>query len=70
MPAIHDISLPISESLAVWPGDPHVTISQSRDIAKGAEVTVSQLSLGAHVGTHVDAPMHFLAEGAAEIAAG
>ncbi len=60
---IHDISLPISESIAVWPGDPQVTISQSSHIAKGDNSTVSQLTLGAHTGTHVDAPAHFFEDG-------
>lgn len=61
---IYDISLPISESLAVWPGDPPVDIRQSLHLEKGDNATVSVLTLGAHVGTHVDAPMHFIPDGA------
>lgn len=61
---IYDISLPISESLAVWPGDLPVDIRQSSHLAKGDNATVSVLTLGAHVGTHVDAPMHFIPNGA------
>ena len=60
---IHDISLPISESLAVWPGDSGVNIKQSSHIAKGDLATVSSLSFGAHTGTHVDAPAHFILNG-------
>ncbi len=60
---IYDISLPISDSLAVWPGDPPVNISQSSHIAKGDIATISLLNFGAHTGTHVDAPAHFILNG-------
>ena len=57
---IYDISLPISESLVVWPGDPPVRIAQPHHLDRGDEATVSHLDMGAHVGTHVDAPVHFV----------
>lgn len=60
---IYDISLPISESLVVWPGDPPVRITQPFHLDRGDEATVSRLDMGAHVGTHVDAPVHFVPGG-------
>jgi arylformamidase len=60
---IHDISLPISESLIVWPGDPGVKITQLRHLDKGDMATVTRLDMGAHTGTHVDAPCHFIPGG-------
>jgi len=60
---IHDISLPISGSLIVWPGDPEVKITQTSRLDKGDTATVSRLDLGAHTGTHVDAPCHFVPGG-------
>jgi arylformamidase len=60
---IHDISLPISESLVVWPGDPPVRITQPLHLDRGDEATVSHLDIGAHTGTHVDAPAHFVRGG-------
>jgi arylformamidase len=57
---IHDISLPISESLVFWPGDPPVHVSHRSHLDRGDVATVSRLHLGAHSGTHVDAPIHFL----------
>jgi arylformamidase len=60
---IHDISLPISESLVVWRGDPPVRITQPLHLDRGDEATVSHLDLGAHTGTHVDAPAHFIPGG-------
>lgn len=61
---IYDISLPISESLAVWPGDPSISIRRVQDQREGDPATVSELSMGAHTGTHVDAPCHFISGGA------
>lgn len=61
---IHDISLPISESMVVWPGDSPVIIRQTSQFAEGDDATVSELSLSAHTGTHVDAPAHFIPGGA------
>ena len=61
---IHDISLPLSESLVVWPGDPPVRITRPSHLDRGDPYTVSRLELGAHVGTHVDAPAHFVRGGA------
>lgn len=60
---IYDISLPISESLVVWPGDSPVKIGQSSHLERGDRNTVSRLTLGAHTGTHVDAPAHFILHG-------
>jgi arylformamidase len=61
---IHDISLPVSESLVVWPGDPSIRITQPSHLDRGDVATVSRLEFGAHTGTHVDAPAHFVRGGA------
>ena len=58
-----DISLPISESLAVWPGDPPIRITQPAHLDRGDMLTITRLDMGAHTGTHVDAPAHFIAGG-------
>jgi arylformamidase len=60
---IHDISLSISESLIIWPGDPGVKITQPYHLDKGDVATVTRLDMGAHTGTHVDAPAHFVPGG-------
>ena len=62
--AIYDISLPISEALVVWPGDPPIRISQPSHLERGDLATLTRLDLGAHTGTHVDAPAHFVRGGA------
>src|SRR3989475_10387337 len=35
-----------------------------KDMRKGDKLTLSVYSMGAHSGTHIDAPMHFVANGA------
>jgi arylformamidase len=57
---IYDVSVGISPQMPVWPGDPPVKLERTREIAKGANANVSRLELGVHVGTHVDAPSHFI----------
>ena len=61
--AIYDISLTIQADMPVWPGDPPVEVKQVEFIDQGANANVSRLALGAHTGTHVDAPHHFLNDG-------
>jgi arylformamidase len=57
---IYDLSLGISPDLPVWPGDPPVRLERVSSIADGANANVSTLHCGVHVGTHVDAPLHFI----------
>lgn len=56
----YDISLTIHPDLPVWPGEPAVKLERIRQIETGDTANVTHLSMGAHVGTHVDAPYHFL----------
>ena len=57
---IHDLSVGISPTLPIWPGNPGVEIVRMQNMDKGDHANVSRLSLGAHTGTHVDAPVHFI----------
>ncbi len=65
-----DLSHPLDVATPPWPGDPWLGIEAVDAIpaAGGAEdpaahVNVSALRIGAHLGTHVDAPAHFFREG-------
>jgi arylformamidase len=62
---IYDISLTISPSLPTWPGDPGLVLKQIESMDKGAHVNVTHLSAAVHLGTHVDAPRHFVNAGSA-----
>jgi arylformamidase len=57
---IYDISLTISPSMPVWPGDPAVELTQVQSMDKGDHINMTKLAMSAHTGTHVDAPHHFL----------
>jgi len=58
-----DISVPLHNGMVHWPGDAPFNRTQTLHIAKGDECNLSQISSSAHVGTHMDAPRHFLKDG-------
>jgi arylformamidase len=64
MTKIFDVTVPLSADLPVFPGDPPFEIESTHRIADGAAYNLAHISLGVHSGTHVDAPYHFLADGA------
>jgi arylformamidase len=47
----------------VYEGDAPMKFEFVKDMRKGDPLTLSVYSLGAHSGTHIDAPMHFVREG-------
>src|SRR5881628_4045753 len=49
----------------VYAGDAPMKFDFLKDMRKGDKLTLSVYSMGAHSGTHIDAPMHFVATGAA-----
>ena len=58
-----DISLPISENTPVWEGDKHPEFNTITSIEKGDPYNSTSIRIGAHTGTHIDAPRHFLENG-------
>jgi arylformamidase len=61
---IYDISVPITPGeTPTYPGDPGLEVGAWSAIARGDRANVSVLNFGAHTGTHIDAPAHFI-EGA------
>lgn len=48
----------------VYEGNAPLEFRFMQDMRKGDPVTLSAFSLGAHSGTHIDAPMHFIRDGA------
>lgn len=59
----YDVSLLISDDMLVWPGDPGVSMSLRNSLSKGDQANVTQIQMGVHTGTHIDAPFHFEPEG-------
>jgi arylformamidase len=64
--AIYDVTVPIRAGMPIYEGDPTLNIEPWSAMAKGDSANVSFLHFGAHTGTHVDAPAHFI-EGAGKI---
>ena len=60
---IYDVSVLVHEGMPTWPGDPKLSMRLASSIAKGAAANVTRLDMGAHTGTHMDAPFHFVADG-------
>ncbi|MCK4387842.1 MAG: cyclase family protein [Dehalococcoidia bacterium] len=58
-----DISIPLRDAMVHWPSDPPVSIKRVKNIEQGDTVNLSLISMGAHSGTHIDAPIHFLKQG-------
>lgn len=63
---LYDVSVRLSEKTPTYPGDPGIEIRSWKSLADGDSANVSLLYMGAHSGTHVDAPAHFI-EGAGRI---
>jgi arylformamidase len=61
---IWDVSMPVRTGGLVYPNNPPISITPVQSIAAGNTANVSRIDLGSHTGTHVDAPLHFMAGGA------
>jgi arylformamidase len=58
-----DVSVPIRDAMTVYRGNPPVRIRPAMTLQRDG-VNLSELCLGSHTGTHVDAPSHFVRGGA------
>lgn len=61
---LYDISIPVMNGGVVYPGNPEIQIEPQQDMSRGESSNVSLLSIGSHTGTHVDAPLHMIPNGA------
>lgn len=46
-----------------YPDDPKPSLNHIRDMKKGFTYNMTEVSFGAHNATHIDAPLHFIADG-------
>lgn len=58
-----DISIPLDANTVAWPGDREFESSRDCAMEAGAECNLSSFAMSAHLGTHVDSPLHYLADG-------
>jgi arylformamidase len=63
MSVLIDVSVPIGPRLPIWPDNPPVEIARSESLDAGDGANVSKIMMGAHTGTHMDAPLHFFRDG-------
>lgn len=61
--AIYDISVPIHPGMVIYRRNPGVEFRRELSIDAGDGANVSELTLGAHTGTHIDGPLHFFNDG-------
>jgi arylformamidase len=57
---IYDVTVGLSSTMPIYAGDPTVSVTAAKSIAGGDSANVSQIAMGVHSGTHVDAPNHFI----------
>lgn len=58
-----DISFPFYEGMAIYPGNPPYQRVVVQNVLRGDSATVSQIVMGTHTGTHIDAPLHVFENG-------
>jgi arylformamidase len=58
-----DITRTLSNGIIHWPGDPPFNWLRTRDITGPGTANVSEMSTSVHIGTHIDAPLHFITGG-------
>jgi len=61
---IIDISGTINDKTTIWPGDEGIILKRIQNIEMGDACNLSSIHMGAHISTHVDAPLHYIAGGA------
>ena len=63
MKNIIDISVPLYPDMPVWPGSAGIQLTQTSRLDKGDGVNNSKLICDVHIGTHIDAPLHYITDG-------
>lgn len=56
---LYDVSMPLRDGMPYYSGSTPFRRVLTHELAKGQPVNESKLDMGAHNGTHVDAPLHF-----------
>jgi arylformamidase len=60
----YDISIAYGAETPPWPGDTPYSCRWAWDMAQGASVNVGHVTTSLHLGTHADAPLHVIPNGA------
>lgn len=60
---VYDITVALQPGMPLWPGDVPLELERVQKISEGDSSNVTKISCSVHIGTHVDAPIHFLEGG-------
>jgi arylformamidase len=60
---IHDISISIKNDMIIYPNNPETKIKKFAEIKDGASSNLTEIKIGSHSGTHLDAPLHTMSLG-------
>jgi arylformamidase len=58
-----DVSVPLYNGMVHWPGDPPFHSELAKSLEQGEVCNVTKISTSVHIGTHMDAPRHFIRDG-------
>jgi len=59
-----DLTVPMGEDTPSWPGDQGFRRIEVADMDDGDDHNLTRVETSLHFGTHMDAPLHFIADGA------
>jgi arylformamidase len=58
-----DVSTPLRTGMVHWPGDPEFKAHLAKSLDHGDVCNLTELTTSVHIGTHMDAPRHFIKDG-------
>jgi arylformamidase len=56
---LYDATVPLHEGILLFPGDPPFKLRSFFRLADGDPFNLCEMSMGTHIGTHVDPPAHY-----------
>ena len=62
---IYDVSVQLSNDLPVWPSGPPIRLESTPHLSRDKSYTIHEtfIHINSHMGTHIDAPYHFVENG-------
>jgi len=62
---IYDVSVQLSNDLPVWPSGPPIRLESTPHLSRDKSYTIHEtfIHISSHMGTHIDAPYHFVENG-------
>jgi len=62
---IYDVSVQLSNHVPVWPSGPPIRLEPTPHLSRDKSYTVHEtlIQISSHMGTHIDAPYHFVENG-------